>query len=359
MTLVKYLFKKFIPAFVVAMLFFSVVLCLVDLFMHLWEYIQNSVPFASLMHLMLLYVPKTLWYAAPLSMLFAVAFTLSMMYANNEITVIFASGVSLFKFTLPLLVVSLFLSVGFFFFEDNIVVPYYKQKVEFQNQLLGVTESKDNDNVVIISNAGLTVYKADYYDDMNQRLYGLVVVTRNEDRSLNRIIYGSSAMWNAENGFWKVSDGVIYRYKDGNMTVDRDLSTSVLMTLDEPPETFRNFTINVDEVNTTDALAYIETLKRVGLPYGEPLSVYYKKFAFPSVIFLVVFLSIGLTGRSRKNVLLASLILCVSAAVAFYVIQMVTMYMAKFEYLSPMIGAWGPVFLFLGISIILFRTSRT
>ena len=359
MTLVKYLFKKFIPTFIVTMLFFSIVLCLVDLFMHLWEYIQNDVSFGDLMRLMLLYVPKTLWYAAPLSMLFAVAFTLSMMYSNNELTVICSSGVSLFKFTLPLLIVSVFLSVGFFFFEDYVVVPYYKQKVEFQNKLLKVTESKDNNNVVIISDAGLTVYKADYYDDTNQRLYGLVVVSRNEDRSLSRIVYGSSAVWNETSGYWKLSDGVVYRYSDGNVSVDKELTVGVMMSLHEPPETFRNFTIDVEEVNTTDALAYIDTLKRVGLPYGEPLSVYYKKFAFPSVIFLVVLLSIGLPGRSRKNVLLSSLILCVSAAVAFYVTQMVTMYMAKFEYLSPLIGAWGPVGLFLIISIALFRSSRT
>ncbi len=359
MTLVKYLFKKFIPAFIVAMLFFSAVLCLVDLFMHLWEYIQNSVPFGKLMYLMLLYVPKTLWYAAPLSMLFAIAFTLSMMYSNNELTVIFASGVSLFKFTLPLLILALFLSVGFFFFEDNIVVPYYKKKVEFQNSLLNVTESKDNNDVVIISKGGHTVYKADYYDDMNQRLYGLIVVHRNDDMSLDSIVYGSSAQWSEELGYWRIADGVVYNYEDGKLIVDTELNLGVFIRLDEPPETFRNFTIDVEEVNTKDALAYIDTLKRVGLSYGEPLSVYYKKFAFPSVIFLVVFFSIGLTGRSRKNVLLSSLILCVSAAVAFYVLQMVTMYMAKFEYLSPLIGAWGPVVLFLAVSTVLFRTSRT
>ncbi|MCR4940835.1 MAG: LptF/LptG family permease [Treponemataceae bacterium] len=359
MTLLKYLFKKFIPAFFVAMLFFSIVLCLVDLFMYLWEYIQYSVPVGKLMNLMLLYLPKTLWYAAPLSVLFAVAFTLSMMYANNELTVIFASGVSLFKFTLPLLVFSLMLSVGFFFFENNIVVPYYKQKLEYQRVLRHITVSKDNDNAVIISNGGLTVYKADYYDDLNQRLFGLFVVRRNEDKSLNSIIYGSAAQWSPELGYWKIEDGIIYRYIDGKLKVDRDITSGVLSSLDEPPETFRNFTMNVEEVNASDARAYIETLKRIGLPYGEPLSVYYKKFAFPAVIFLVAFLSIGLTGRTRKNVLLVSLILCVGSAVAFYVLQMVTMSMAKFGYLSPIMGAWGPVFLFLVISIFCFRSART
>lgn len=359
MTLIRYLFKKFLPSFIVTMFFFSIVLCLVDLFTNLWDYIRLEVPFSSLMHLMYLYLPKTLWYAAPLSMLFAVAFTLSMMYADNELTVIFASGVSLFKFTLPLIIFSVFVSVGFFFFEDNIVVPFYKQKVEYQNELQKKTESKDNDNVVIISDGGRTVYKADYYDSVNKRLYGLITVLRNEDKSLDMVVCGRLASWQEQQGYWRIDQGGVYRFKDDKVTVEDDVSRSVEMLLTEIPETFENFQINVEEVNTKDALAYIDTLRRVGLSYGEPLSVYYKKFAFPSIIFLVVLLSIGLTGRSRRNVMLVSLILCVSSAVLFYVGQMITMYMAKFGYISPMAGAWGPVVLFFLLSIVLFRTART
>ena len=85
-------------------------LVLVDLLMNLWQFIQNQVPVAKIGRLMLLYVPKTLWYAAPLAVLFGVAFTLSSLYANNELTVIFASGISLLKFTAPLLIFSFFLS---------------------------------------------------------------------------------------------------------------------------------------------------------------------------------------------------------------------------------------------------------
>ena len=107
MKLVKYLFKRFIPIFFGALGFFSLVLVLVDLLMNLWKYIQNEAPALQVAYLMALYVPKTLWYAVPLGILFAVSYTLSDLYANNELTALFASGVSLLRFTMPLLIFSI------------------------------------------------------------------------------------------------------------------------------------------------------------------------------------------------------------------------------------------------------------
>lgn len=356
MTLVKYLYKKFIPCFLGALFFFSMMLVLVDLLMNLWQFIQNQVPVAKIGRLMLLYVPKTLWYAAPLAVLFGVAFTLSSLYANNELTVIFASGISLLKFTAPLLIFSFFLSFAFFYFENNYVVPNYKRKVALQKELLGEEENKNNDKVVVLSESGRMIYKADFYDDVNKRLYALYVVFRNEDKSLDKIVYAETAVWKEDH--WSLSNAYVYRVKDGELTVDRR-SADLSLELTEPPDTFRNFEISVEEVNTKDARAYIALLRRTGLPSSEAMSVYYKKYSFPSVIFLVVFLSIGLSGKSRKNVLLMSLISCVSAAVLFYVTQMVTMYMAKFDVISPFAGAWLPVFIFIGISIALIKFART
>ena len=79
----------------------------------------------------------------------------------------------------------------------------------------------------------------------------------------------------------------------------------------------------------------------------------FKKF------FIVVFLSIGLSGKTQKNVLLMSLLSCIGAAVSYYVAQMVTMLLAQFEYISPVMGAWFPVIVYTIISIALLRYTRT
>lgn len=358
MKLVKYLFRRFSPIFIGAMGFFSLVLVLVDLMMNLWKFIQNEVPAIQVLYLMLLYVPKTLWYAVPLGILFAVAYTLSDLYANNELTAVFASGVSLTRFTVPLLVFSLGMSFALFFFEDKVVVPTYAKKKDLQKTFLSEKESLNNDSVVVLSDNGFIVYKAQLYEDAQKRLYDLVLVYRNEDKSLKAVIRADSAQWDEEKQLWRLQNPIEYEYLDGGINTkfpDSELTER----LNEPSDTFRNNAVSIEEVNTRDARIYIDHLRKVGLPYNEELSVYYKKFAFPCIVFIVVFLSIGLSGKSRKNVLLISLSLSISAAVLFYVMQMVTMLLAKFGYISPFMGAWFPVFFFVVVSVVLLRYART
>lgn len=128
MKLVAYLFRRFIPIFLGSLGFFSLVLILVDLLMNLTNYLQNDATAIQVAQVMLLYFPKTCWYAMPLGVLFAVAYTLSDLYASNELTAIFSSGVSLLHFTFPLLVFSVLMSVGLYLFENYLVVPTYAKK---------------------------------------------------------------------------------------------------------------------------------------------------------------------------------------------------------------------------------------
>ena len=356
MKLMQYLFKRFIPLFIGALMFFALVLVLVDLLMNLWNYISNQVPGATVGRILLMYVPKCVWYATPLAILFAVSYTLSDFYANNELVAIFASGVPLINFTAPLLVLSFLLSLGLFVFDDKLVVPTYAVKTTLQEKSLNKEKSLNNDKIVVISDEGNIVYKADYYDDAFKRLYTVIIIVRNEDKTLAAVLRADSAVY--QDGYWHLSGGTQYTFKNGTMN-QRSPDRAIIERLTEYPTTFQNNTVSVETVSARDAKLYIEHLQKAGLPFSEELSLYYKKFAFPFILFIVVFLSIGLSGKTRKNVLLVSLAACISAAVLFYVSQMITMLLAKFQYISPFMGAWFPVFLFVAISIVLLRYART
>ena len=353
MIFIKYWCRKFFAIFIGALLFFLMVLCLVDLFMNLWRYIAQNVSAAEILRYRFLY-SKSSFLFFTFSCAFGAAYVLSDLYAKNELTAVFASGVSLLRFTMPLLIISAILSVALFFFEDNVVVPYYRQKNEMQNKLLEIQPIKDASNAVVICDGGRTVYKALMYDANLKTLYVVYVVSRDSENHVSSILRCQSASWNGD--FWQLNNAVLYRIKDNKVSVDLNYSG---ITLTEPPESFETSNISVEEVSVEEAKQYIEYRRRAGLPYSEALSVYYKKFSFPCILFIVVFLSVGLSGRTRKNVLLVSLLLCVGAAVLYYVLQMVTMLLAKFEYISPLAGAWLPVIFFIILSYILLRTSRT
>lgn len=346
------------PVFIGAVAFFSLVLVLVDLLMNLWKFIQNQVPASQVFLIMLYYVPKTIWYAVPLGILFASSFTLSNLYANNELTAVFASGVSLFRFTLPLLTFSFLMSFALFFFEDKLVVRTYARKTELQRTFLKEEKSLNNDRIVVLAEGGNVIYKADLYDDSQQRLHNVYFIFRDKNHDLQAVIHADSAKWSENEKKWKLQNAMQYTNKDGNVTME-GVSRKFSERLTEPAETFRNNTVSVEEVTAGEAKEYIHHLMRTGLPYNEALSLYYKKFAFPFVVFIVVFLSIGLSGKTAKNVMLTSLAFSISAAVLFYVTQMVTMLLAKFGYISAFSGAWFPVILFTLLSIVLLRYART
>lgn len=358
MKLVRYLFKRFIPIFIGSIGFFSLVLILVDLLMNLWKFIQNEAAAKEVAYLMLLYLPKTVWYSVPLGILFAVSYTLSDLYASNELTAVFAGGVSLVKFTAPLLIFSFLMSFALFFFDDLLVVPTYAKKLALQDDLLGEEKTLDNESVVVLSDNSLIIYNAAEYSDEDKSLRDLRLVFRTETKSLDAVISSEYALWNADENVWILQNPVQYEYKDGTLIYGA-ASADRLSRLTEPAETFRSSAVSVEQIATKDAKIYIEHLKRVGLPFNEELSIYYKKFSFPFIVFIVVFLSIGLSGKSRKNVLLISLSLSVGAAVLFYVMQMITMLLAKFGYISGFAGAWSPVIFFVLLSIVLLRYAKT
>lgn len=358
MKLVLYLFRRFIPIFLGALGFFSLVLILVDLLMNLTSYLQNGASATQVSQVMLLYFPKTCWYAMPLGVLFAVAYTLSDLYASNELTAIFSSGVSLLHFTFPLLVFSIIMSFGLYFFENYLVVPTYSKKMQLQGQLLKEEKSLNKNNIVVISDNGHIVYKAKFYENSQKRLSDLYLVIRDDEKKLDSIIHADAAVWSSSEEHWILMSAVQYKYENNTITTLKP-GKELLDRLTESYETFQNNVVSIAEVDSHTAKVYINHLRRTGLPFNQELSEYYKKFAFPAIVFIVVFLSIGLSGKSRKNVLLISLSLSVSAAVLFYVLQMVTMLMAKFGYISPFMGAWFPVFLFIIISIVLLHYART
>ena len=248
------------------------------------------------------------------------------------------------------------MSLALFFFDDKVVVPTYAKKTAEQEEVLQKDKSLNNDKIVILSENGNICYKAEFYDDTAKRLTSLYIIIRNEDKTLNAVIRADSASWQEDK--WILSSAIQYTQKDGTITVG-SVTSENRERLTEPPETFQNNVISVETVDSATAKVYIEHLQKAGLPYAEPQSLYYKKFSFPFILFIVVFLSIGLSGKTRKNVMLMSLASCISAAVLFYVTQMVTMLLAKFGAISPFMGAWFPVFMFVVIAAVVLKYART
>ncbi|MDR2901229.1 MAG: LptF/LptG family permease, partial [Treponema sp.] len=128
MILDRYVLKQFFPIFLASIFMFVSLVILIDLFANLWRYLNSDVSFLNMMKISLYYIPKGISYALPVALLFATAYTLGDLYARNELTAVFSSGIPYRRFVIPFIILGIFVSIISFFFEDLVVIPTLKEK---------------------------------------------------------------------------------------------------------------------------------------------------------------------------------------------------------------------------------------
>jgi lipopolysaccharide export system permease protein len=350
----RYLVKQFLPIFFIAAAMFVMLLSLIDLFANLWRYLNYEVPLAQIFRISLFYLPKSFSFAFPISLLFAAAYTLGELYARNELTSVFASGIPFGRFSLPLIAIGIIASVFSFFFDDLAVIPTMRTKNDLSRMLLRQQRLESNSDIVIKAKSGGLIYSVDYYDEAAEILNGLSIVELDEKGEFVSLVRSSSAVWTGT--YWLLSNPLVYEWDRGM------LRTRVLPETDvyrEDPGTFRRSAVNVTELPVRDARLLVRDLRTAGLPFIEALTDYYHRFSFSSAPFVVMILSISMGGRFRKNILLMSLLSSLGAAVFYYVMEMISMMMARLGYLPPLAGAWFPVAVFTAAGVLLLRGAKT
>jgi lipopolysaccharide export system permease protein len=354
MILDRYLAKQFLPIFAVAAAMFVMLLSLIDLFVNLVRYLNYEVPFLQIMRVCLFYLPKSFSYAMPISLLFAAAYTLGELYARNELTSIFSSGIPFWRFCMSLVFIGLLASVFSFFFDDLVVIPTLRVKNELSRRFLRQQTTENNSDVVIKARNGQLIYSVDYYDHTAQVLNGVGIVELDPGGEFISLIRAPRASWNGE--YWVLQNPVIYQWENEILRT-RPLPANNMYR--EHPDTFRRNAVKAEELPSRDVGFLVKDLKAAGLPFVEALADYYHRFSYATVSFVVMILSISMGGRFRKNILLMSLLASLVAAVVFYVMEMISMMMARLGYIPPVVGAWFPIFIFIIIGVLLLRSTKT
>ncbi|MDR0628742.1 MAG: LptF/LptG family permease [Treponema sp.] len=354
MILDRYLIKQFFPIFVVAISLFVLLLSLIDLFANLWRYLNYEVPLKQILKVCVYYIPKSFSYALPISLLFAAAYTLGDLYSRNELTSIFASGIPFWRFSLSLLCMGLAASLFSFHFEDKVVIPTFRVKNDLSRVLLHQSRTENNSDIVIKAKNGRLIYAVDYYDTQAQILNGLSIIEQAETGTFLSLVRAPKASWTGTH--WVLSNALMYAWEDGLLRAKSLTDTDIYR---EHPDTFRRNSMQAEDLPAREAALMVEDLKTAGLPYIKAQADYYHRYSFASVSFVVMILSISMGGRFRKNILLMSLISSLGVAVVFYVMEMISMMMARLGYIPPLLGAWFPVGFFVSIGLLLLQSAKT
>ena len=350
----RYLVKQFTPVFFVAVAMFMLLLSLVDLFANLVRYLNYEVSGMNILRVTIYFLPTSFSYALPISLLFAAAYTLGELYAHNELTSVFASGIPYWRFALPLMIIGFCASLFSFFFEDIVVIPTARMKNELSRVLLQQQRLENRADIVVQARNGTLIYAVDFFDDKAQILNGVSVIERSGNGRFLSLVRAPQAIWREDH--WEFVNPVLYEWDDDFLRYRPMERTDMYR---ENPDIFSRNMVEVEELRVKDARLLISDLRAAGLPFIHALANFHHRFSFASVSFVVIILSISMGGRFKKNILLMSLLSSLVSAVVFYVIEMISMMMAQSGYIPPLIGAWFPVLVFIALGFMFLRTART
>ncbi|MCL2229617.1 MAG: LptF/LptG family permease [Treponema sp.] len=355
MILDKYLLRQFFPIFLVAISMFVFLLLLIDLFANLIRYLNNEVPIKVILQITFFFIPKSISYALPISLLFASAYTLGDLYAKNELTSIFSSGIPFWRFSIALLIVGLLASVFSFYLDDVVVIPTLKKKNELSRRALHQHISETNSDIVIRAKDGRLVYSVDYFDFDRLEINGVNIVERGENGEYVMQIRAPSAAWSGT--YWEFRNAIVYKYDEAGIV--RSYPLSITVDYNEHPDIFRRGSVIIQDLPVKEAKLLVDDLRSAGLPYLNEQANYFHRFSFCATSFVVMILSVTMGGRFRKNILLMSLFTSLASAVVYYIAEMLCMAMAGANIIHPFIGAWFPVILFIVIGVNLIRSAKT
>ncbi len=354
----RLLLKEFLPFLAVGVLFFALILVMADIFTNLWKYLNRDIGFFQAFYVSILYAPRALSFALPIGSMFAAAFALGNLGSRNELIAVFGAGVSLWRFVIPIMVWAVLLSLGGYMLEDRVAIPLMRERSQVSKELLGMQDSRSRSRAVAIARGGRVVYYADYYNDESRTLTGVTVIEMRPDGGFLKRIDAERATWD-DSGTWLLEAVRVFR-DDGTKNIIQERYERYREPLiDESPETFQLDTRELDEMTSAEARQWINTQKRVGLPYKALQAEYYQRFTMSLTPFLVVFFAAALGGRFKRNVLLLSLLSSLGLSVSWYIVRMISTLLAELGMIPPIASAVVPFIGFLLLGVWLFKQART
>lgn len=356
-TLFRYNFKAFLEMFFASMVFFILLIEMFDIFANLFRYLQNNVPFSKILQIALLYLPKCISYSLPIALLYAVSFTMGNFFANNELIVVMASGISVWKFNLPIIIFTVALALSSFFFEDAIVIPFYEKKQTTANEILYAKQSPDETSfdITILGKNREYIWSAAMFEKAKKVLNNVTIIKLDAQGNFLEKITAQTAQWSTDRWILK-SARVIKKTKTG-------FSDMFYASLDDPelneqPDSFYVRSGKHDAMNIKELQNYIKFLEGIHAPAAQAKTELLRRFAYTFIPIIVVLIAIVSSGLIKKNIMLFTMLISIGAAVVYYVLQMVLSLMAINEIIPPAWGAFMPLAVFIMIFAVVFKFRK-
>ena len=305
--------------------------------------------------LLVYFTPQFIYFVIPIAALLSVLVTFGLLSRNSELTVMKACGVSLYRASLSVVLLSLAFSAIIFGLEQRILARANRQAEIIDAKIRGrsprVFDATNRQWVVGREGA---IYHYDYFDRDRQQLGLLTIYTPREDsQGLSTATSARSARYNRK---W-TGEGV--RILDFGTGLPVSTIKDELQLPLEEPRYFESEQPVAEMMTVAQLRRYVEELSASGINVVHLAVELQHKLAFPFVTLVMTLLAIPFGVSTGRRGALYAIGLGIILALSYWIVTSLFVALGKSGLLAPVLAAWSPNIIVLGAAAYLFLRVKT
>ncbi len=344
----RYVLRQFLLTALASLFAFMVLFVVVDMMENLDDFLDKHASVGIVASYYLAFLPEIVKLMIPVAILMSALFTTGRMSTYNELPALKSTGLSLYRFMAPLLVVSLLIS-GVSIYFNGWVVPYANKKkfeigrIYFQKNIEYIVKSN-----IFIQDSPTRILSIGFYDD-NRTVAQQVSIQDFDAFDATKLVdrYDATEMrWVPSSRTWTLVNAVVRHFRDSTESIERYPSLP-MGPLNFSPEDIRKKQEKPDEMDYTDLRQFIRNQQRAGQESARWLVDFYGKIAFPFSSVIVVLFGVPFSSVKRRGGLGVEFGIALAVCFLYMIFLKISQAFGYNGDLDPLLTAWMANIIFL------------
>jgi LPS export ABC transporter permease LptG/LPS export ABC transporter permease LptF len=358
----RYIARRLLPPILLVIFSTALLYVVADLSGNVEDMARNRVPAGVILTYYANLVPQVFLDVTPFALMIAVLILLTLLERQQEMTALKAAGISLFRLTIPVLLIAAVAAAGLWILGEAVVPNANREAQRLLDRIKGRETTRTyraSDRQWLLSRDGASLYNFLRYDEPSETLIRFTTFRIDENMELNFYLFSRrvrflDGVWIADSGWFRQI------FPDGTDEFKR-ITAPMKLEITEGPDYFGQEYRRPSEMSVGELASYIRELIDSGYRPNKLIVRWHQKFAYPLSAFVMVLLALpfGLNRGGRRVSTMQGIAVALTLGIVYFMLTALFGRLGEVDVLPPVVGAWAPVVLAILFAVNRLTTLRT
>ncbi|MFC1467851.1 LptF/LptG family permease [Verrucomicrobiota bacterium] len=359
----KYILQNLLAPLLYCLLGFILIFLIFDLFDNAGDFLEGNMTFRDILYYYALIIPAFMVQVVPACLMLSTLFCLATLTRHSEIIAMRACGINIHRIARPFIVVGIIGSLITHYINEVIVPTKGYQAAQFKESHEG---GETVESVYLVKPLIIKFPKvgrdwfAESFDtrDLSMENVTMTQVLPDSDGSIR---YTAKRVLRID-GRWWFMDVSIQKYDSLNNkrgAATYELQREMKDINDKPTRFISAAKTDVEFMSSSELRKFLRDNPKLSENKKVRTQVdMHHKLAMPWVCLIVAMLGIPLGAHSGRQGMFSCVLLTIGLFFGYYTLQITMEALAKGQHLTPAVGVWTPIGIFLAIAAAMIHRMR-